>query len=999
VADASDRVFSIAAGHPFIETLAAGIEVRYGLDPEVLAALTVFLPTRRACRALRDAFLRRKDGAPLLLPRLVPLGDVDAEELALSAEDVPAVAGTADLPPALPGLRRQLLLAQAILRVPDAVATRAQALRLAAELARLLDEMQTQQLSFAALETLVPDDYAEHWRITLDFLKVLHEVWPAMLAAEGALDAADRRNRVLDLQIRLWAATPAAGSVIAAGSTGSVPATAALIAAVARLPQGAVVLPGVDADLDNAAWDVLDDSHPQYNLRRLLTRLDVDRRRLAPWFDAAPAGVPAKRAAARRHLLSETMRPAATTDAWRDLGALPQAAIDGLLRIDCAAPEEEAGVIALMLRGVLETPGRTAALVTPDRKLARRVAALMTRWGVDINDTAGTLLGATPVGGFLRLSAACAASRCAPVPLLALCKHPLAAGGERPAVFRALTRSLEWQVLRGPKPGNGLEGMIDALAQQAAVGRLSPQRQETLRGFVDAIAAGMRPFADLMQGEAPLVDLLRAHIAWIEHLAASDTTSGAERLWRHEDGEAAAGLLSDLLRAAEDFPTVTGGEYPAVLETVLDTATVRPRYGLHARLSIYGPLEARLIHADRMILGGLNEGTWPPEPTVDPWLSRPMRQQISLPAPEHRVGLSAHDFVQLAAQGEVILTRSRRVDGTPTVPSRWLSRLDTVLKAGGLDPLLGVGSGRSWQLWQMRLDDPGPVRPRPRPQPCPPVAVRPRQLSVSDVELLRRDPYALYARRILRLRALDPIAADPGVAERGQFIHLALDRFVRSLGDGGMPADALDHLLGIGREAFGSYLANPDVWAFWWPRFERIAGWFVAEEQRRRPMTRTVATEIKGQFDLPEVSERFLLTAIADRIDRHGDGSLEIIDYKTGRVPSAKEVDVGMAPQLPLEAVIAEAGGFGAAATGRVSALSYWRLTGGTPPAEIKSPSRAELRSLIEQARSGLTALVVAYDDPERVYEARPVPQFVPRYSDYEHLERVQEWTAGEHEA
>ncbi len=983
------NVYTIPAGAPFVDTLAEGILARVGDDPLDLASVTVLLPTRRACRSLREAFLRRSGGRPMLLPRMSPLGDIDADALSLTAEELPGLQGALDMPEAVSGLKRQLLLARTVLAAPDLAVTLPQAARLAADLGRFVDQVQTERLHFDRLHALVPEDYAAHWQETLRFLTIITEHWPAILRQEaGGVDPAARRNTVLETQAQVWAAEPPAGPVIAAGSTGSIPAAADLLAVVASLPNGALVLPGLDQSCDDIAWNAVagDEAHPQHGLARLLEKLRLDRGAVRPWNDAADPRP------ARARLLAEAMRPAATTEGWRDLEDLGDAALAGLTRLDAANPEEEAAAIALLMRHALEMPERTAALVTPDRNLARRVAMALKRWGIVVDDSAGRPLADTAVGAYLRLTAALVATRAHPLSLLALAKHPLAAAGQEAHDFRAAARALERTVLRGPRPAEGFDGLLAAL--RAAERFEFPDQQDILIRWVERLRDLAAPFQALIGRKAPLKDLVDAHVRFAEALARTSDTWGADRLWRHDDGEVAAGFIDELRRAADSFLEVPGAEYPALLEALMAGQVVRPRFGLHPRLAIFGPLEARLQHFDVMILGGLNEGTWPPDPAADPWMSRPMRKAFGLPSPERMIGMSAHDFVQASGAERVVLTRAERVDGTPTVPSRWLLRLETVLKAVRLDGRIDL-EGEPWLAWARLLDEPDRVQPIAPPEPRPPVEARPRKLSVTQVETWMRDPYAIYARHVLKLSMLDPIAADPGASERGQFIHAALDAFVREH-PGVLPPDPLNELLRLGRAEFGPLLeTHPDVWAFWWPRFQRIAEWFVGVERERRAVVKPLATEVKGELELFGPGGPFRLTCKADRIDRDNRAQgLVLIDYKTGIPPSAREIELGFAPQLPLEAAIAEAGGFAGVPAGPVAEMAFWRLSGGDPAGEER-PMKGDVATLAADARAGLEELIRAFDDPATPYRSCPRPSMAPRYTDYAHLARVQEWSAG----
>lgn len=989
------RLFTIPAGTAFVDALARGLCAQHGAeaDPLALARVTVLLPTRRSVRALREAFLRLGEGRPMVLPRIRAIGDVDEDELLLEGGDLDPEADLA-LAPAIPPLRRQVRLAQLLLATSrgraHAPQDAAQATRLAQELCRLLDQIETERLDFGDIARLVPEMYAEHWQITLDFLSILRAQWPQTLGDGGFSEPAARRNALLEALARRWRERPPSGPVVAAGSTGSIPATADLLDIVARLPQGCVVLPGLDTWLDEAAWQALPPSHPQHGLKRLLDRFGVAREAVALW----PACAGAADRPARALLLSEAMRPAETTEAWRDaalrLAAEAAAATQGLSRIDAPTPREEAGAIALILREALEVPGRRAALVTPDRALARRVATELRRWGVLVDDSAGTPLGETPPGMFLRALAAMAAERFAPVPLLSALKHPLAAGHLPPPAFRARVRLLERAVLRGPRPAAGLDGLRAAVSGLAK----GDGRRAELLDWLDGLDAVLRPLAEGLAAPAiAAAELAERHFRAAEWLAASDEAPGALRLWAGEVGEAAAEFAAALIEALGDLAPIPGAVYPGLFEALIASEVVRPRHGRHPRLFIWGPLEARLQQVDVVVLGGLNEGTWPRESQMDAWLNRPMRTEFGLPAPEWRIGLSAHDFVQAAAAPCAVLTRARKVDGAPTVPSRWLLRLENLLRGMGAEAALEPE--RPYLAWFAALDDPGTApQPATPPRPTPPLAARPRALGVTEIETLIRDPYAIYARHVLKLRPLDPLDAEPGPLERGTVIHRALEGFVRSC-PGHLPADAEARLIALGRAHFAALGLPPSLLAFWLPRFVRLASWFVAFEHEQRKAARPLALEVSGRMNIPAPLGPFTLKAKADRIDRTADGRLLILDYKTGKAPSRREIEVGFAPQLPLEALLAAAGGFEAVPAAEVACLAYIELRGGDPPGKI-APFE-DVATLVARTQAGVQRLIAAFDDPSTPYLSRPRPQFRRFGGDYDHLARVLEWAgAGE---
>ena len=975
-------VYNIAAGQSFADALAQGILESTLEAPLKLSEYIILLPSRRACRTLREAFLRLSGGTAILLPVMRPIGDVDADEVALflAAED--DITESIDIPPAVSRLDRQLLLAQTIQRFKKDMSFD-QAAALASELGRFLDEIQTECLGFDGLTGLVPEEFAEHWQKNLEFLKILTEHWPAILKDRGVIDFAERRNLLLKAQVLAWQKLPPQGQVIAAGSTGTVPAAAELLALVAKLPQGKLVLPGLDTNMDAKSWDTLGEDHPQFNMKKLLLTVGIEREEVLDWTLQKKPVINHHRV----RLMSEAMRPAGTTENWRKLetGTIESQALDGFTKIECDTPQEEADVIAISMRETLETPEKTCALITPDRRLARRVSLSLRRWGINVDDSGGQPLTELPVGTWLMLTAEMAEEALAPVTLLSFLKHPFLAAGMPPKELCDMVYSLDRLALRGPRPSRGFQGLRDAVVAANEI---------SLSDLLDKIEVRMNDFVLLMSSpnEKPFRELLTQHIRMAEALATTTDVSGADRLWRGDGGEAASKFLGDLLRSSDDVPPLSPEHYVSLLGTLLKTVTVRPSYGSHPRLSILGQIEARLYCADKVILGGLNEGTWPDLPAHDPWMSRQMRKQFGLPSPERGICLAAHDFIQAGTAEEVIVTRSKKVDGTPTVPARWLLRLETVLKAVGLEePKIHA---LKYRQWARDMDRPSEIISILRPAPTPPVEARPRKLSVTRIESLMRDPYQIYAKYVLNLNALDPLDADPGGAERGTFIHAALEMFVREFPKT-LPDDAKGQLLNFGQIALTEMRIPHEVEAFWWPRFEKIADLFIKQEREWREKASPNLTEINGRWKFESPGGSFILTGKADRIDKLLDGSYAIIDYKSGFAPEGRDVKAGLSPQLPLEAVILEKDGFEKISGGKVSELIYWKVTGsGQNPVEKKSatPKNTEIEQIIMDAETGLKELTARFDEASTPYLSRPRADAKPRFSDYEHLARTKEW-------
>jgi ATP-dependent helicase/nuclease subunit B len=975
-------VFSIGMDRRFADELAKGILAGHRRDPLALADTLVLLPTRRSVRALREAFLRATDGAPTILPRMAPLGDVDDGEWEIASGDGAAL----DLPPAIDPTEREALLAELVAAFPDdqghpIAQSAAQALKLARDLGRLLDELAIEGVSFDRLEGLVEGNFARHWQRTLTFLAIVGEQWPKLLAERGQIDAIERRSRALRAQAARWREQPPATPVIAAGSTGSQPATRELLATIADLPQGAVVLPGLDRDMDDASWAALDHTHPQFGLRELLAALGVVRAEVSEWPGAAAGS-------SRHFLISELMRPAETSEDWqRPLAS----SLAHVTRADCATPHQEAVVVALALREALRDPGRTAALVTPDRELARRVTAELQRWGIDIDDSGGMPLADSPPASLMRALLGATGSGFAPVELLALLKHPLCTLGIGRATVLDAARRLDRKCLRGLKPA---PGMAEIRARIASTTFGEAADRKTVETAIDRLDTATSGLAVLMANETAPEALLDATIAAVEMIASP------EMLWAGDAGETLADLLAGLRTAWNGRQPVPGSEWPGLFAAMLETATLRPAFGRHPRLAIWGPLEARLQRADLLILGGLNEGTWPPAVETGPWINRPMRKALGLPQPERRVGLSAHDFASALSAERVLLTRAEREGGAPTVPSRWLARLDALFgyePGGTAPPPEYIQRGRrSYIAWAEAIDRPDVYRPWLRPEPRPPLEARPTRLSVSRVEQWRRDPYGLYARSILGLSALDPLEAELGAADRGNALHDALDEFLRRHPSGMLPRDAVHEFEALGDKHLGELLTAPAERVFWWPRFQRLARWFVAEENARRASgTKLLASETTGALAVGPADRPLRIEARADRVDDLGAGAWEIIDYKTGRVPTNDELKALFAPQLLLEAAMAERGGFDKI-RGKAKAvrLSYWQANGlgdGGKISEIKGSDE-----LVPAMLALVEKMAVHFARAGTAYPALPWPAYTPHFNDYAHLERIAEWsTAG----
>ena len=963
-------VYNIPINRGFADALATGLLARAGGDRLALGRAIVLLPNNRAQRAITDAFVRRAEGG-LLLPRLVSIGDPELDDRIGPLFDP---AGDERVPPAIDPLARQLILARLIgeARAADPIQP-VEAIRLAADLARTLDQLIMEEVAPGRLADVVPAELSQHWQASLDLLQIVLERWPAELERRGRIDLSDRRNRLLDAAERRWAQSPPEGLIVAAGISSTAPALCRLLRRIARLPQGMVVFAGLDPLMPDAEWGALGgvegrgaiETHPQFVLREMLDRLGVARGEVRAWPLDADDPVPE-----RAQLISNVMKPATFTDGWQALAAAPPR---GIRAVELATPAAEAQAIAIALRESVETPGRTAALVTPDRALARRVAAHLKRWGIDADDSAGQPLSRTPPGTLLGAIADAAAENFAPVALLALLKHPLVRSGDARLAWLEEIRKLD-RALRGPRPGPGL----------AEITRFLREGDERTRGLRAAALDWWQRLSPILEPleaafsapEPRLADLLAA-------VSDAATALAGDEAWSRPAGRAAAELIAGLQASAEEGPrVVVARAFPAFLQAMAENVAVRPPQGGHPRIFIWGLIEARLQQTDLVILGGLNEGIWPSLPAPDPWLAPAIRAELALPGLERRIGIEAQQFAAGLGNPEVLLTRARRDARAPAVASRFWLRL--VAMTGG------VAGDLRLQRWSDSIDRSSDYAPAEQPRPRPPIADRPKKLAVTKLDRLKADPFAFYADTMLKLRAWDSVDADPSAAWRGSAVHAVFEAWIKQ--DDCDPA----RLRLRAEKLLAETAAHPVLRTLWAPRLLEAVDWVarqVAEgiARGRRP----IAAERKGMIKVAGIE----LEGTVDRVDRLADGGIAIVDWKTGKPPSKRAVAEGYSMQLGLLGLIAEKGGF-EGIEGRPECFEYWSLAAGkdgtlgymtSPVGRNKQGQGIEPADFTTLAARVLTGAVEEYLKGDAPFVAKLHPEHAP-YGDYDQLMRLDEW-------
>ncbi|MBM1308638.1 double-strand break repair protein AddB [Sulfitobacter mediterraneus] len=971
--DPSDhaRVFGLAPGVDFPVALADGLRARLtDAPPDAMARVDLIVNTRRMARRLREIFDKGPAG---FLPRIRLLGELDTL--------VPGVTA----PPAIPALQRRLELIQllsGLLEADPTLAPRASLYALSDSLAALMDEMQGEGVDIRAIENLDVSDQSGHWDRAKRFLEIAH----SYLGQTGSAPDAEARQRQLTLQIiAAWQANPPQNPVILAGSTGSRGTTSLLMQAVAKLPQGALVLPGFDFDMPTSVWaqldqELLSEDHPQYRFRHLMQALELPRRGILPWAEGdAPSPT-------RNALVSLSLRPAPVTHAWLSEGPNLTdlaAATQGITLVEAPTPRIEALTIALRLRKAVEE-GKTVALITPDRMLTRQVTSALDRWNILPDDSAGMPLQLSPPGRFLRHVAALFLRKMDAEALLTLLKHPLTHSGADRNLHQLHTQRLEMQIRRDGLPYPDPDGLA-RIAQKAA------DRIEEPAAFLDWAAWVGETFCDHATiGDLALTTWVQRHLDLANAIASGPTNTPDHELWRRKPGQAAEKLMTDLTEQAVFGGSMSAADFSDLLGAVLSGGEVRDRDAPHPGVMIWGTLEARVQGADLVIMGGLNDGTWPEAPPPDPWLNRQMRLQAGLLLPERRIGLSAHDYQQAIAAPEVWITRAIRSDEAETVPSRWLNRLGNLLN--GLPQEDGARAwsdmrarGQYWTKQVQALEETTRSTPAPRPSPRPPVTARPHALSVTEIKRLIRDPYAIYAKHTLRLRQINPLVQSPDAPVRGIILHEIMERFVKSVSANAAHLTK-EHLLAIAREVLEAEAPWPAARAMWLARIERVADWFIAQEAKRQSYSSPVAFEKAARGKHIFETLGFTLTGFADRIDLTDAGDALIYDYKTGTPPSKKEQKL-FDKQLLIEAAMVEEGGFSEVGTAPVANAIFIGL--GSKPVEISAPLDEEPPA---EVLAGLEELIASYLSAAQGFTSRRMVKTEEAAGDYDQLARFGEW-------
>lgn len=1019
------RVFTIEPGTPFLEAVAhnlcAGRLVdgfAFNGNPLILADATIYVPTRRAARELRSAFLDEVGRSSVLLPTIRPLGEFD-DDLDFFSDDPDARLAVL---PAIDGIQRQVLLGQLIIAWTKHVSadlrrlyddedittpvTVADAFWLAADLSAVIDQMHAEGKTIDDLRAATDQNESEWWGITLAFLEIVKSEWPAILAERNRIDPAAHRNQMIGAEVRRLNATPSEKPIIVAGSTGSIPATAELIATIAKLPNGAVILPGYEANMSEALRKEMDSfsqepsvvGHPQFGMRKLVRQIGID--------NASIDTLGTSDRHRRANWVSHSMLPPNLTGDWEAVHrALPPQTFDGVSMLEAPNDSTLAMAIAATMRETIHQPDKRTALVTPDRNLARRVAIELARYGIEADDSGGTPFNTTRQGQLLALLFRVVFEPGNPAMVLALLKHEFLSVGFERSAYQSSVAAFEHIALRcgrGRFDPENIAAFFEHQTRKATnaghdpawMKRFDGEGFDKAKALASQLENRLSPLVAIRnQSMASPSEAVVATIETLERLCA-DELGRHEALYEGAAGEMLESMLARLLETDDEL-RFEPAQWPRIIDALSASASIKPAVTGHPRVFIWGALEARLQHVDQLILGGLNEGSWPQTVNNDAFLTRLQKSAMGMEPPERRIGLSAHDFQMAMGQSDVVLARTMRSDGAPTVASRWWQRLST---------LAGKEVTETMKQRGRRLLDLGAqanqavnVLPAARPAPKPPLSARPKSMSVTQVETLKNDPYAIFAKKILKLIPVDSMIRDPDASDRGQLFHTILEQALVDELDFNA-TDAADKLRSVGEVCFADEELPKEIHAVWWPRFEAMIEPLIAWERSRIPAIARRHAEQDAKSTQVE-GTGVTLHGRADRIDLRYDGRIDIIDYKTGAVPSLTAIQQLHDAQLTLEAALAQRAAFEALGARDTEHLTYLKL-GSRGEVDAKPDLvLGEDDDLAGKAWAQLTALLMQFNDANHPYLSQARPKTKDYAGDYDHLARVLEWSAGDQDA
>ena len=991
-------LFTIAPHASFLEILANNIldgTLLNGWDISSdfgLSDITIFLPTKKSRLELADIFNKKLNGA--LLPDIKTFGDEKEEESVFLPPNNLAPFDLEPLPKAISTIRRSLILSkltQGYLK--EKPLSSSQVFALSSSLSSLIDDCHIEDVKIENLKNITPDNLSENWQENLEFLKIAFDVLPHILKEENLIDIALLQKIKLQRQAENLENIYKNKPIIAAGSTGSVLATAKLLKAITKLKRGVVVFPSLDISLSNETLKTLSDkktnphSHPQYVLVETLKNLGA---KLGDVKELAP-----KKNTTRTNIIRSSLALMNESANWANIRKKYQddikTAFKDISFIGADNDELQARAIAFATYDFL-IKNKSVGIISPNRNLARRISVELKRFNIEVDDSAGTPLFHTPIMRFARQVITLVKGNFSSLDLVALLQNKFTHFALSRAEINKRAQWLEYALLRGQNPKEGIDGLRIALKQNLnnenpyAPLKLSEKQGEELSDLFDRLEITLNPLIVLFSNKKIKI----AQFANVFERVILDIVKD-----ENDDLKILQNWLQNLSKEDENINLeVDVFDIESSLQSLMANISSHAKTAFNAPVNIWGQLEARLQNKDLMILAGLNETIWPKIADPGVWLSRNMAVELGLEPKEKRIGQAAHDFEMALGNENVIISYAKRKGVDPIQPSRFLQRLSAFI--GDEISQECQKKGDIWLEKALNIDFCENVTPALRPSPNPKKALRPKSLSVTEIETLMRSPYDIYAKYILNLKPLDPLGMKPDARNRGNIIHAIFEQFIKEKIDINSK-EAFEDIMKIAKENFAS-LNNPSQEILHFKRFENIAREFIKFEKIRDKEIKKRNAEVKGNWKLNGADPIFTLRGKADRIDILNNGELEILDFKTGSIPDAKDMRGFFAPQMLLEAAMAREGAFKNIIPAKIASLKYIKLSFSPKSFEItdyKFEKNTNLDLAVDKIIERLSRHVHEYLLNDKTpMSARIFPNLNQKFiGNYEHLSRTGEWS------
>ncbi len=934
-----NNIFNIPTNYHFFESFFDFLHSNFAGK---ISQLKILLPSQRSCRELRRIFIEKtSDNQAVIMPQIKAISDLSFEDLFEFLPN-PAIEQTIQEIVAaqkISGVEHLFFLSQEILKQSlfgeniDA----AQLLMIATHLKNTFDEIEREEVEFSKFTEIDDSDLSKHRQMTVEFLQKFHFGFRNSLIKQDVFFDSSWQNFIISKIIEILQNYGCKNHWIIAGSTGSVMAGRKLIKAIAQCENGFVVLHGADLSQNNYSAE----NHPQYHLNNLINFLGIEKSAV-------------KNLANSRYLISSQTRlemmqtvmlPSKNTDQWQK----SQVNFDDKISLVEAKNEiEEAQIIAVILaKNYAEN--KKCAVVINDNKIAKLLRIELKKRGMIFNDTRNFGVFDANLVKFILLILDLIENDFTSSSLLAVWQNQLFNHENKAEIIA----EFEIKILRQDRKNFGLDGIKSKLRDIDNI---------ELEEFFADFCAKISPILQLQKNDN-IANCAQAILQAVVNLSQKTL----QEIFAEEEAQQELFEFFTKIAKQKNF-IVRSDNLLSIFQILFGQVSFFEKSDASALIQILSTIEARLLNFDLMIVASLNEGKFP-EITSESWLGRKIRKDLGIEKTLKKIGQNAYDFCNYLANKEVVLTRSLTYGGSPSSPSLFLLKLQTLAKKSQFT----FNDQAELRCLLNNFDD-VEVTKISRPQPKIDWQLRPKKLAITDIAKLISDPYSIYAKRVLRLRELQKIDYEPSYSEFGSFVHKALEEFVKN-------PQNLEIALQNSHIIFQQYFLNEEAQLIWWPKFQNIFHSFFDQERAIKASSNLTEVEVKI------IIEEILLNGKIDRV-AISDNKAQIYDYKTGQVATTKDVICGKEPQLTIAALMLIESGFNY----EISALNYWKLSfaGGEKIVKI-SQDCEEIKIMAAAAKAGIAKIFQYFSDPRNSYTSAPDLDNY-KENEYSHLARVKEW-------